>query len=217
MRWTLPSLILSSCLPLTAAEYDDYDDYKRTADVPEHHLRLTVQSLPKKIKSEVSATGLGSTETTDTADSAGRLSLGYAYTSPKEVGFFFGTGLDFSQIKIDNEGFKTKISQTGIHIEPGLSWRISGGFSLETGLQFGLGAVKTTTDIPDTTFDNTSYFELSPRVRGVYAFSSGLELLAEVGYQYQRFDYDYSATGFKATAKETSTGGFFGLGLGWAF
>jgi hypothetical protein len=209
MRWIISGLLLSACLPVVAA---DYDDYEGTTDLPEHHLRLTVQSLPKKLKSES-----GTAQATSTVDTAQRLSLGYAYTSQDSVGLFFGTGIDLSKIEDEESGLKTTINQTGIHVEPGISWRVAGGFSIETGIQVGIGAVRASTNVTNAKIDDSSYVEFSPRLRGVYVFAVGLELLAEVGYQYQRFDLKYSQPGFAATVKQTSSGGFAGVGLGWAF
>jgi hypothetical protein len=214
MRPLIPTLLIFTGLSLAAAD--------ATSDLGtdrEHHLRLTVQSLPKKLHGEISASGevSGATSSDVTADSAGRLGIGYTYTSPREVGLLLGTGLDFSSLVFKDNDVKTEIAQTGIHLEPGVSWRVAGGFSVESGILLGVGAVKTTVNIPGVNIKDTTYYEVSPRVRGVYQFQNGLELLAEFGYHYQRFDYETSSQGVNVTVKATSEGGYAGLGLGWAF
>ena len=181
-----------------------------------HHLRLSLQGMPNDFDIEYDN---GSNTITDsrTADSAGRLGIGYFWGGGRPVSFMLGAGLELTGFEFSGTGGEYKIGEAGLFVEPGIAFQPAPWFTAEGGLRLGFGSVNVDIEDSNLTVDDTSYGEVGLHFRGVFMVTRGLELIAEVAYVHQAFEYEYD-TG-NATIKETVTvkGPVAALGIGWAF
>ena len=78
-----------------------------------HHIRLGIQSLPRDVEVETTATILGrevSATSDEKWDDAGRLTLGYQWTMDREapVSFILGGGLAISSLSLLQQALRRK-------------------------------------------------------------------------------------------------------------
>lgn len=172
----------------------------------EHGLYLGFETLPTEFELR-----LGPFSGEEDFDSAHRFAFGYRGRGPQDTAFVINTGLAFSQEEFND----LELHGFGFFAEPGISFRVTHGFTVDVLASFGIG-IATVEETTSGLDENGSYADIGIVAQPGYRWPGGFRLAARLGLLARTQTWDPN-TGVFDDVSVDSGGATIGLQIGYAF
>ena len=192
-------LLLCAVLAITTAPVIAASDF-------EHGLYLGFETLPTEYGVE-----LGPFSGEEEFDSAFRFNFGYRGRSPQNIAFAIQTGLAISREEIED----VSLSGFGFFAEPGISFRVADGFTVDLLASFGIG-ISTIDDESSGLDENGSYADIGIIAQPGYRWPGGFRLAGRLGLLARSQTWDTNSSIIDELTFDSS-GAIIGLQIGYAF